>query len=125
MEPAGDRSADLERLRLVLEALGYDARFAPDANAALVVSSGEQPRLLLVDLDPPGGTGLELARRWAAQPWTRGGRVIALTSRPSAEGDEEARAAGCTAYVRKSADVRALIELVGSVVGSPREGVRD
>jgi hypothetical protein len=63
MDPASDRSADLERLRLLLEGLGYDARFAPGANATLVVSNDARSGLLLLELvGSVLGTPLEGAR---------------------------------------------------------------
>jgi two-component system cell cycle response regulator DivK len=107
-----DNPVNLKLARVVLEGEDYDVRTAVDAESALELLKGWQPRLILMDVQLPGMDGLELTRRLKADPNTRHIVIIALTAYAMKSDEEKARLAGCDGYVTKPLDVEALCQLV-------------
>ena len=80
---------------------------ASDGVEALQRVAEHRPALVLTDIMMPGMGGSELARRLRADPTTRGTRIVAISAGPHAE---EARAAGCDAFVAKPFLPRQLVD---------------
>ncbi|HSX61310.1 MAG TPA: ATP-binding protein [Tahibacter sp.] len=87
----------------LLESLGHSVRHVPQALAALAEVAARRPRSVLLDLDLPDVSGLQLARllraqeSGAAEPL----RLVALTARSDADAERDAFAAGVDAFLRK------------------------
>jgi CheY-like chemotaxis protein len=107
-----DDPANMKLLSFVLAAHGYDVRNAADAEEALVILNGFTPRLVLMDLELPGMSGLDLTRKLKADPVNRVAVILAVTA--AAMKGDEARAidAGCDGYITKPFDTRALPGIV-------------
>jgi len=112
-----DQPANSKLLRVLLEGEGYQVRVAASAEEALGCLCGWRPRLVLMDLQLPGIDGLELTRRLKSDPGTADLVVIAVTAYAMKGDEERARAAGCDGYVTKPIDTRALVRMVGAVLG--------
>jgi CheY-like chemotaxis protein len=61
----------------------------------------------------PGLDGLAVAHRLRADPATHGIHIHCLTGRTAPGAAEEARRAGCEAFLTKPVDPEALLEVVG------------
>jgi two-component system cell cycle response regulator DivK len=72
----------------------------------------ERIDLILLDLALPGEDGLTFCRRIRAQEAYRALPIIAFSAFPRQVYEERARAAGCTAYIDKPFQPRALVETV-------------
>ncbi len=83
-----DNPVYLKLIRVLLTAKGYDIRTATDAEEALAVLGTFRPRLILMDVQLPGMTGLELTQRLKSDPTTRNLIIVALTAY-AMKGDEE------------------------------------
>jgi signal transduction histidine kinase len=75
-----DDNADAaDTLGELLKVVGYEVKVARDAEEALTVVRGYQPRLALLDIGLPGMDGYELAGRLRADTATRAIKLVALT----------------------------------------------
>jgi CheY-like chemotaxis protein len=109
-----DNVPNMKLLVAVLEGRGYPVRTALDAAEALAAIREARPRLILMDLDLPGMSGLELTRRLKEDPRYRGVLIIAVTA-SAMKGDEEAALeAGCDGYVTKPINTRTFPEMIAA-----------
>ena len=87
--------------KFLLESVGHSVLNATDAEVGLTLARGEQPDLILMDMQLPGMDGLEATMLLKRDQATR---VDSGDSphRLAMKGDEERiRAAGCDAYIAK------------------------
>jgi two-component system OmpR family response regulator len=100
-------------LAAVIEALGHEARTAPDGAAALATIGSFRPDVALLDLSLPGITGVELAHqlrtRLAGEPLL----IAAITGWGSPRDLEVVRAAGFDHYFVKPVSEVSLATLLG------------
>ncbi len=105
-----------EAFRLLLEDVGYEVQEAGTAAEALRVAAVGKPALVLLDLGLPDRPGLDVARELRQAPTTRDIPVFALTGHV---GPDERRAcldAGCSVYLAKPVEPRALIRRINEVL---------
>lgn len=107
-----DNPANLRLLSFLLASAGYETRGASSAEETLELLRTFTPRLLLPDIRLPGMDGLTLTRQLRAEPATRDLVIIAVTAHAMRGDREAALAAGCSDFVTKPIDTRALRELV-------------
>jgi CheY-like chemotaxis protein len=115
-----DNAVNLKLTRVLLRGAGYDVHTAADAEAALVLLDACRPRLILMDVQLPGISGLELTRRLKSDERTRDVLVVALTAYAMKGDEEKALAAGCDAYVTKPIDTDALLAVVANLLAGQR-----
>jgi len=107
-----DNLTNLKLIEYLLQARGHEVISAFDAESALSALRAQRPSLVLLDLQLPGMDGLELTRQLKADPETAHIPIVAVTA-AAMNGDEaRALAAGCSGYVAKPIDTRALVPLV-------------
>lgn len=107
-----DNAVNLKLARVLLEMEGYAVKTAEDAERALEVLQTFRPDLILLDIQLPGISGLELARRLKSDSRFSAIPLIALTAYAMKGDEEKTRAAGCDGYIPKPIDTRALATLV-------------
>lgn len=107
-----DNPTNLKLVTFVLRARGYDVRTASSAEHALAVLDGFAPRLILMDIQLPGMSGLELTRALRAAPATRDVAIVAVTAYAMKGDEQRALDAGCDGYIAKPIDTRALPDTV-------------
>lgn len=109
-----DSAVSLKLTAALLRAEGYKVHIASTAEQALSTLRTLRPHLMLVDLQLPGMSGLELTRRVKQDENLHEMLVVALTGH-AAEGKEQiAREAGCDDFLVKSADTHGLVTRVRS-----------
>ncbi|HLH27238.1 MAG TPA: response regulator [Chloroflexota bacterium] len=96
-----DHPLNRELAEAILERAGYDVVAAEDGETALASVAARRPDVILLDVELPGISGLEVARRLKGDQATRGIPVVALTAYAMVGDEERARAAGCDDYVTK------------------------
>ncbi len=110
-----DEPAIAELIALNLRHQGFEVHVAADAEAAQAQVDRVLPDLVILDWMLPGTPGVQLARRWRADPRTRDVPVIMLTAR-AAEADKIAGLdAGADDYLTKPfspAELQARIRAV-------------
>src|SRR5450759_1215867 len=109
-----DNPANMKLATFLLQSAGHTVFSATDAEAGLTMARGEQPDLILMDIQLPGMDGLEATALLKRDDATRAIPVVAL-HRQGGEGDEERlRAAGCDGYVAKPMGVQDFLATVAA-----------
>jgi CheY-like chemotaxis protein len=111
-----DHATMREALRMVLEGEGFSVAEAPDARAALDAVHSAPPALVFLDLNIPGGPGLDVLSTLKGDPATAPIPVIVIT----AEGEEGRAAAierGAVDYLTKPFSPRVLLQAVEQALG--------
>lgn len=107
-----DNVDNQELTRFLLEGAGFEVRLAEDAEAALAILETFRPKLILMDIQLPGMDGLELTRRLRQQPALQDVIIVALSAYAMKSDKDNARAAGCNAYITKPIDTRTFVDVL-------------
>ena len=107
-----DNSAIRRFVTALLEREGYGVRAAADAPEALELLKTFHPRLILMDIQLPGMSGLDLTRCLKATAKTRETTVVAFSGCVPQEIERTALQAGCDGYICKPIAPAALVQLV-------------
>lgn len=106
----------LEKILLVVE--GYDVRTATDAEEALKIMESFVPRLILMDLQLPGMSGLELTQKIKSNPNLKKVIILAVTAYAMKGDKEKALEAGCDGYITKPIDTKTMPTMIANYLGS-------
>ena len=103
-----DAPVNLKLTDLLLRKEGFQVHATSDAEQALTLLRSLHPDLILVDIQLPGMSGLELTRRIKQDSKTRDIVVVALTACAMKGDDNLAFAAGCDGYITKPIETLTL-----------------
>jgi CheY-like chemotaxis protein len=106
----------LEMWALYLRACGYVVLTAADGNEAIRIATTELPSIVILDLDLPGISGYEAARRLRAGATTSQIPLIAATGYSHGRQLDEARSAGFDAVLIKPCDPTTLVHEIERVL---------
>lgn len=115
-----DHPTNLKLLSYVLGARGFAVTTASDADEARAALDHAMPALVLMDVQLPVVDGLSLTRSLRADERFALLPIVAVTAYAMASDERAALDAGCTAFVSKPIDTRALVALIDRLLG--REG---
>jgi len=111
-------------LRLVEEIVRFrqDLRLlsAPDGHMGLSLARAHRPEIILMDLNLPGMSGIEVLRQLRADPLTSNIPVIALTANAMQRDIERGQAAGFNRYLTKPIDIDRFTEAINSTLAQLR-----
>ncbi len=91
---------------------GYETLEAGDGEAALALTEGIRPDLVLLDVQLPGMSGLDLVHRLKGDPRLSTVPIIAVTALALRSHESLIRASGVDAYVTKPFSVSELMQIV-------------
>ena len=114
-----DNELNLKLLNDILEAHGYDVLATGEGAVALAWARQYRPSLILLDLQLPDISGLEVTRQLKADTDTASIPIIAVTAFAMAGDEKKALEQGCDAYVAKPIDLRKVLDLVAGFVDAP------
>lgn len=118
-----DNELNLRLFRDLLEAHGAEVRTIRDAREALDAIRDFMPHLVIMDIQLPHISGVELIRMMKAEPQLDSIPVMAVTAY-AGKGDEgRVREAGADAYVSKPISVSRFVMAVEGLAGSLGERV--
>jgi len=112
-----DNATNLELAVFALEIDGFEVGTARDADEFRRVLAARRPDVVLMDVQLPGTSGLELTRELKDDPATASIPVIAVTAYAMKGDEQRMRAAGCDDYVSKPLDVGTFARRVRGVLG--------
>lgn len=101
---------------MTLRAGNYTLLKATDGEEALDTATREQPDLIIMDMQLPRVSGLEVTRRLRQMPAFRHIPIIALTAYAMKGDREKFIGAGCDAYLSKPINTRELPEIIGKML---------
>ena len=96
-----DNRANMKLASLLVRNAGHTVLCAADAETGLTIARGDQPDLILMDIQLPGMDGLAATVLLKQDPSTAAIPVVALTALAMKADEENTRAAGCDAYIAK------------------------
>ncbi len=111
-----DHDLNVKLLERLLEIEGHEVRAAASLSAAEQVLAEEQPAMIVLDLNLPDGSGLELTRKLKSHPLTASIPILACTAAVRQSDEQRALEAGCDAFVAKPIDTRRFATLVASML---------
>jgi len=111
-----DNAVNMLLISRIIEAEGYELIKAEDGNVALDILKSTVPDLILLDINLPGISGLELARMFKADDKIAHVPLIATTAQVLSGDRERCLEAGCDDYIPKPLDIRKLRELMRSYI---------
>jgi len=127
-----DDPMNMQLVRVLLADEGYDLRSAVNAEDAMNVLAAFKPGLILMDIQLPGKSGLELTRDLRANPDMAASSIVALTAYGGKDDEQKCLNAGCDGYILKPIDtstfpatVRSYIDKKSSAVPKVQGDVRD
>jgi two-component system cell cycle response regulator DivK len=109
-----DNPINLKLEKILLAVEGYEIRTATDAEEALKLLEAFTPKLIMMDLQLPGMSGLELTTKLKSHPNYKQIIIIAITAYAMKGDRERALAAGCDGYVSKPIDTKTLPTVIAN-----------
>ncbi len=106
----------MKLIEMLLGAKNYTLLKAIDGEEALDVATREQPDLIVMDIQLPKMSGLEVTERLRQMPVFRDTPIIALTAYAMKGDKERFIAAGCSAYLPKPINTRELPEMISQML---------
>ena len=111
-----DNPENMRVMEMALRTKDYTLLKATDGQEALDVATGEQPDLIIMDIQLPKVSGLEVTRKLRASPAFTRILIIGLTAYAMKEDRETVIEAGCDAYLPKPFSIRELREMIAEML---------
>jgi two-component system, cell cycle response regulator DivK len=112
-----DNELNMKLFRDLLEAHGYQTAGTSNGFEALDLVRKLRPDLILMDIQLPQVSGLEVTRWIKDDPELRSIPVVAVTAFAMKGDEERIREGGCEAYLSKPISVGKFIETVRRFIG--------
>ena len=116
-----DNARNMRLFSMILKAAGYIPLEAADGNEALVKAVQEHPDLILMDVQLPGLSGLEVAVRLRQMPGFERVPIIAISAYAMKGDRERIIEAGCDTYLSKPINTRELSAVVAATMSEKRQ----
>ena len=107
-----DNDLNMKLFQDLLEASGYETLQTRNGVDALAVARAERPDLVVMDIQLPEMSGLDVTRQLKADPELARIPIIAVTAFAMKGDEERIRAAGCEAYLSKPISIDRFVETV-------------
>jgi two-component system, cell cycle response regulator DivK len=114
-----DDPLNMKLFSAMVASQGYDVLQAQNGRSALDLARQHHPDLIIMDLQLPDMSGLDVTRSLKADAATRDIAIVATTAH-ALRGDEEAiQASGCDGYMAKPIAVSDLLDLIEDLITGP------
>jgi len=107
-----DNKADVRLLKDILEKSGYETLQTGDGLDAIELALAHLPNLILMDIQLPRMSGLEVTRRLRGDERSRRIPIIAVTAFAMGWHEREAIDSGCDAYISKPITMLGLLHTI-------------
>jgi two-component system cell cycle response regulator DivK len=112
-----DNDLNMKLFNDLLEAHGYGTLQTKDGLEAMKLARQHRPDLILMDIQLPEISGLEVTKWLMEDPDLSSIPVIAVTAFAMKGDEEKIRQGGCEAYIAKPISVARFLETVGNFLG--------
>ena len=113
-----DNELNMKLFHDLLTAHGYNTLQTNNGHDALKIARAEKPDLILMDIQLPEISGLEVTRMIKEDDDIRHIPVVAVTAFAMKGDAEKFKQGGCEAYIAKPISVAGFIETVRKFVGT-------
>jgi two-component system cell cycle response regulator DivK len=111
-----DNPQNMRLVEMALSAERYSLLEATNGEEALEVAKKERPDLIIMDVQLPKMSGLEVTRKLRKIPELNRTPIIAVTAFAMKGDEEKALDAGCNAYLSKPIRARELPNLIAKML---------
>jgi two-component system, cell cycle response regulator DivK len=115
-----DNNTNMILISRIVDAEGHELIRAEDGRRALQILSDSTPDIILLDINIPGISGLELARQIREDRRLAEIPILAVTANVLVGDREKCLEAGCDDYLPKPLDIRRLRQLMRLYLGDNR-----
>ncbi|HUB96548.1 MAG TPA: response regulator [Stellaceae bacterium] len=112
-----DNDLNMKLFHDLLEAHGYDILQTKDGLEALRLARAHHPDLILMDIQLPEVSGLEVTKWIKEDEELRAIPIIAVTAFAMKGDEEKIREGGCEAYIAKPISVTNFLQTVARLLG--------
>lgn len=112
-----DNDLNLKLFRDLLGAHGYDVAETKEGTEALGLAKKFKPDLVLMDIQLPEISGLEVTRRLKADNETAHIPVVAVTAFAMKDDEQKILSAGCQAYISKPISIGPFLHTIRALLG--------
>ncbi len=112
-----DNELNMKLFRDLLEAQGYGILQTRDGMQALELARKERPDLIVMDIQLPQVSGLEVTKWIKADDNLKHIPVVAVTAFAMKGDEEKIREGGCEAYVAKPISVKDFLSTIERFLG--------
>ena len=107
-----DNALNMKLFSAIIAAQGHGVLRASDGPRCLDLAHQEHPDLIIIDVNLPGMSGLEVTHSLKTDADTKDIPIIVTTAYGLRADDEEVRASGCDGFMAKPIGISAFLELV-------------
>jgi len=111
-----DNPQNMKLLEMVLRAKNYTLLKATDGEEALNTAMREQPDLIIMDIQLPKLSGLEVTKKLRETPTFSHTPIIGVTAYAMKGDKERVIESGCDAYLSKPINTRELPEVIAEML---------
>lgn len=115
-----DNELNMKLFHDLLDAYGYATLQTRHGMEALQLARQHRPDLIVMDIQLPEVSGLEVTKWLKDDEELRHIPVVAVTAFAMKGDEERIRAGGCEAYISKPISVTGFIETIRQFIGDPR-----
>ncbi|MBN36810.1 MAG: two-component system response regulator [Rhodospirillaceae bacterium] len=112
-----DNELNMKLFNDLLDANGSSVLQAFNGESAFTLAKEHHPDLVIMDVQLPGASGLEVTQWLKAEDSTKDIPVVAVTALAMKGDEEEALSVGCDAYIAKPISVHQLLDTVKQFLG--------
>ena len=112
-----DNDLNLKLFRDLLEAHGYETIETKEGMQALNITRTVRPDLILMDIQLPEISGLDITKKLKADSEVNHIPIIAVTAFAMKDDEEKILRAGCQAYISKPISITSFLETIKKFLG--------
>jgi len=112
-----DSELNMRLFNDLLEAFGYKTVKSRDGRQAIPLAREHKPDLIIMDIQLPEISGLELTDRLKKDDALRHIPIVAVTAFAMRGDEQKIMAAGCDAYLSKPISVTTFLETIRKFIG--------
>jgi len=112
-----DNDLNMKLFNDLLQANGYETLQTKDGRDAIDMARTHRPDLILMDIQLPEISGIEITRILKADPDLKAIPVIAVTAFAMKGDEEKIREGGCEGYIAKPISVSSFLQTVAKFLG--------
>lgn len=112
-----DNELNMKLFEDLLEAHGYNTLQTSDGHQVVDIARGKKPDLILMDIQLPEISGLEVTALLKAEDDLKSIPVVAVTAFAMKGDEEKIRQGGCEDYIAKPISVTEFIDVINKYLG--------
>ena len=113
-----DNALNMRLFSDLLESTGYETLQCGDGGKAVGLALEEQPDLIIMDIQLPDVSGLDIARWLKDDERTAGIPVLAVTAFAMRTDEMLVREAGCEGYLSKPIQIKPFLKTVDDLIAN-------